>query len=352
MANDSLIENYVNALCREIEQTNLNQEISSIYIGGGTPSILKINQFKRIFKSLHKVFNLGHCNEVTVEANPGTINENLLHDLRSLGVNRLSIGVQSFDDNLLRIIGRIHDSNKAIEAINMAKSIFENVSIDLMYDLPHQTLKILNKTIAMAITLEIKHISIYGLEIEEGTEFGRLLELGKLKLPNDDESEAMYEFITDGLPRHGFNRYEISNFAKLGFESQHNLGYWSDVNYIGFGAAAHSYINNMRYSNVLNVADYINRINSNCEVKQIEEVVTRERAMEEFCFLSLRKAEGINLKNFQLKFGESIESIYFKTIKKLTQQGLIDVDSEHIRLTKRGMKYGNLAFAEFLLNYD
>ena len=353
VANYDLIEDYIKALCSEIGRTRLNQEISTIYIGGGTPSILTIEQFNKIFDVLNRVFNLDRCNEITIEANPGTnLTYSYLNELQRIGINRLSLGVQSFDDETLKIIGRVHNSNEAIEAIILAKSIFSNVSIDLMYDLPNQTLNILHETLTTALNLNVQHISIYGLEIEEGTEFDRLNGLGQLNLPDDDESAEMYAFITSELPKHGYHRYEISNFSKKGFESKHNIGYWSDVEYVGFGVSAHSYLHDMRYSNIANVKEYIDKINANLEVKQIEEVVTKKRAMEEFCFLSLRKAEGIDTKKFQIKFGESIENIYNNSIKKLTEQGLIIVDGEHIKLTERGMKYGNIAFAEFLLTDD
>ena len=355
VADDTIIQRYVKALCNEIKQAAANQKISTIYFGGGTPSILTAVQFTNIFEALHDTFDIDDCDEITVEANPGTnLTHEYLNALQRLGVNRLSLGVQSFDDDLLRILGRIHNSNEAIEAVNLAKSIFENVSLDLMYDLPNQNLKTLKNTIATAIKLNPQHISIYGLEIEESTAFGRLNELGQLNLPNDEESDKMYEYIMNELPKHGFNRYEISNFAKASFESKHNLGYWSDVTYLGFGAGAHSYINSecgmqnsefgLRFSNVTDVQEYIKGVD-----KCLEEIVNKERAMEEFCFLSLRKAEGINTERFKLKFGVSIESIYNKTIDKLSQQGLLNVTNDYIRLTERGMKYGNYAFAEFLL---
>ena len=356
VANAQMIQEYVEALCHEIKLSANSDTISTLYFGGGTPSILTTEQFAKIFEALHENFNLNDYAEITVEANPGThLTHNYLNELRRFGVNRLSLGVQSFDDKLLRTLGRVHNSNEAIQAINLAKSIFDNVSIDLMYDLPGQNLTILSDTIAIALNLQPQHVSIYGLELEESTEFGRLNELEQLNLPNDDESDDMYEYIMSELPKHGFNRYEISNFAKVGFESKHNLGYWSDVPYLGFGASAHSYINSecvmrnsefgVRFSNVADIKKYIKGVD-----KCLEEIVTKERAMEEFCFLSLRKAEGIDIKKFKHKFGVSINSIYNEVIHKLTQQGLIDVTNEQIKLTKRGMKYGNYAFAEFLFD--
>ena len=357
VAQNELIDEYVDALCNEIESSSQSQTVNTVYFGGGTPSILTIDQLYKIFDTLHKNYDLSHCREFTIEANPGTVNKCYLSNLRKLGINRLSLGVQSFDDKLLHILGRIHNSEEAIETVKTAVSIFDNVSIDLMYDLPEQTVEILQNTLATAMSLKVQHISIYGLEVEEGTEFGRLQSLGRLNLPDDEESEKMYKLITKELPQHGFQRYEISNFAIEGFESRHNLGYWSDVEYLGFGAGAHSYIQmpsespfGVRLSNISNIREYIDGIKSGLNLKETEEILTQKAAMEEFCFLALRKAEGIDLKRFKAKFGLDIYSIYAEVIDKLKREGLIEVSETHIKLNERGMKYGNHAFAEFLLD--
>ena len=357
VADTELIEEYVDALCIEIEQSAQSQPVSTIYFGGGTPSILTITQLSKIFNVLSKYHDLSHCSELTLEANPGTVDKHYLDDLRQIGINRLSLGVQSFNDDLLRILGRIHNSQEAVEIVKEAVSIFDNVSIDLMYGLPKQTLEILQSTLNMAMTLNTQHISIYGLEVEAETEFGRLQSIGGLNLPNDDESEAMYELITKELPSHCFKRYEISNFAIEGFESRHNMGYWSDAEYMGLGAGAHSYIKTsskspfgLRLSNTSNVSKYIDDLKGGLNIKQTEEILTQQSAMEEFCFLALRKAEGINLKRFKGKFGIDICTIYNGVINKLKNEGLIEVSNEYIRLNERGMKYGNYAFAEFLID--
>ena len=365
VADSNLINEYVNALCLEIERANIVEPINTIYFGSGTPTILTTEQFSKVFNTLNSKFNLNHCIEITVEANPGTVDLKYLETLRRLGVNRLSLGVQSVDDNLLKILGRIHNSQEAIEIIHNAKSIFDNVSIDLMYDLPNQTYDILKNTLEMAMNLEVQHISIYGLEVEEETEFGRLYNLNKLILPSEEESGTMYDFITNELPKRGWYRYEISNYAKKGYESRHNLGYWSDVSYIGFGAGAHSYLLmqnvecrmqnekidlGVRFSNTRNIKEYILKIKNQKEVKIIEEMVNRQAAIEEFCFLSLRKAEGIDTLKFQNKFNVTIESIYDKIIKKLLEKHLIEMNNQRIYLTKLGMKYGNQVFCEFLLS--
>ena len=357
VAQGDLIEEYVNALCMEIEQSAQNQKINTVYFGGGTPSILTIEQLSKILDALHKKYDFSRCKEFTLEANPGTVDKIYLADLKSLGINRLSLGVQSFDDDLLHALGRIHNSQEATEIVKTAVSIFDNVSVDLMYDLPNQTVEILQRTLNIAMTLNIQHISIYGLEIEAGTEFGKLYNSGCLKLPNDDESNEMYEIISKTLPRRGFKRYEISNYAIEGFESRHNLGYWSDVEYLGLGAGAHSYIKNhtespfgLRLSNISNVKEYVNGIKCGLNIKQTEEVLTQKSAMEEFCFLALRKAEGINLKRFKEKFKISIYNIYSNVIDKLKHERLIEISNDYIKLNEKGMKYGNHAFAEFLID--
>ena len=355
IAEENLIDKYVEALCLEIERFKNNRSISTIYFGGGTPSILTLQQFKKIFDTLYSNFNLENTIEITVEANPGTVDYKYLEKLKNLGVNRLSLGVQSFDDNLLKILGRIHNSQEALKIIETAKNIFDNVSIDLMYDLPEQNLNILEKSLEIAIILEVQHISIYGLEIEEKTEFERLHKIGKLNLPSDEESNKMYDYITSELPKRGWHRYEISNYAKKGFESQHNLGYWSDIEYLGFGAGSHSYIkgndNNFgtRWSNIVNVNEYIEYINCYQDVRILEEEINEQAAMEEFCFLSLRKAEGIDVVKFKKKFNIPIENIYHKVIDKLCRKKLITIVDNKIKLTKLGMKYGNQVFSEFLL---
>ena len=344
-----LRQSYVDALCLEIEHRTVDDIIETVYIGGGTPTVLSVNQIDRIINALARHYKFDPNVELTVEANPGTIDRNYLVDLRSSGVNRLSIGVQSFDDRLLRSIGRIHTAQEAIETVAAAKNIFDNVSADLIYSLPDQSLDDL-RSIDQIKKLDVEHVSVYGLEVEEGTEFYRMQSEGRLELPTEELDEAMYDYVTTELPRLGWRRYEISNFAKPGFESRHNLGYWSDAKYLGIGAGAHSYDHSERRSNVEDVVAYIEGINDGHDVSILEATVTRKAAVEEFCFLSLRKADGIDRKHFQKKFDTAIEKIFGSVIDKLALDGLIAVDADHIRLTERGMKIGNIVFAEFLID--
>ena len=342
VSNAEEIAAYVDALISEIRSSSLLLTPYSLYFGGGTPTILKINQLEKIISQL----NLDNAAEITIEANPGTVDENYLRNLREIGFNRLSLGVQSFNDEILKILGRIHDSETALETVQTAKKYFDNVSIDLMYGLPRQSLSDVQNAVEIAVAQDVQHISIYGLEIEDGTNFGKWYAEGKLILPDDGE---MYDYITETLPRLGFRRYEISNFAKENFESRHNLGYWTGKKYLGIGAGAHSYDGKRRTSNICDVATYIRKIRVGETVSQIEEIISPNAAIEEFCFLGLRTAEGLSVEKFAKKFGKDIFEIYGAVIEKYLKLGLLESSNGRIFFTPRGMKFGNVVFADFLL---
>lgn len=354
---------YIDALCREITvQGALYRgrwgRPATIYMGGGTPSVLPSALMKKLLKTVQEIFGVslesGHRQsgpfEFTMECNPGTIAPAYLKMLRRYGVNRLSFGVQTFDDVLLKRIGRIHTGAQAREAMELARAAgFRNVSMDLIYGLPDETIEMLQHDLETMISLQPEHISIYGLQLEEGTAFARMKEMGKLSLPDDDTVEAMYDAMTSFLPQHGYARYEISNFAKPGFESRHNLSYWQDVPYLGLGAAAHSYLEGQRYENVRDIPAYIEGIRLGRSIRREEEPATRRIAMEEFAFLALRTAEGIDKQRFAKKFGVTLEEIYHEAIAKLKGQGLLEDAGDSVHLTELGMKYGNAAFEAFLL---
>lgn len=335
---------YVEALIREINLRGDSSKVETIYFGGGTPTTLTLNQLEKIICAIRKNFNVDNCAEITIEANPGTVDENYLRGLKALGFNRLSLGVQSFDEALLKILGRIHDSQTAIETVELAKKFFDNVSVDLMYGLPNQTLDNLRRDLMQIKILDVAHVSIYGLEIEEDTKFFELARADKLPLPDENLCADMYDFITETLPTLGYHRYEISNFAKKNFESRHNCGYWTGKSYFGFGAGAHSFDGKLRTSNVRDVATYIKG-----NAPEIEEVVTRQAAMEEFCFLGLRMVDGISAQVFENKFGVKIFDVFGEVIAKNCRLGLLKIDGEKISLTKRGLALGNEVFADFLL---
>jgi len=289
--------------------------------------------------------------EWTLEVNPGTVDEEKLTMLFQNGVNRLSFGAQSFNDCLLKKIGRIHDRRQSIETINLAEKVgFQNMSLDLMYGLPKQTMDDLKESIAQAAKLPVKHISIYGLKVEPGTVFAKLQEKNQLSLPSEEVDEAMYELVMSSLPQYGYQRYEISNFARSSFESKHNLKYWQDQPYLGLGASAHSYLDAKRFSNVANVKEYMQRISAGVSPRQQCEKLDAKMLMEEFCFLALRTKNGIDIEKFEAKFSSNFFSIYGHIIDSLKIKKLIEQDGKCIYLTALGMKYGNQVFCEFLLD--
>jgi oxygen-independent coproporphyrinogen III oxidase len=353
---------YIDALCREIAvQGALYRgrwgRPATIYMGGGTPSVLPVELMEKLLAKIQEVFAAEDGEgeqknplEFTVECNPGTIDLEYLKMLRRYGVSRLSFGVQTFNDLLLKRIGRIHTGAQAKEAVELARAAgFQNVSMDLIYGLPEETVEMLQQDLETMISLQPEHISIYGLQLEKGTAFAKMQEIGKLHLPDDDTVEKMYDTMTSFLPQHGYARYEISNFARPGFESRHNLSYWQDVPYLGLGAAAHSYLEGQRYENVHEIPLYIEGIRSGKGVRREEEPVTRAIAMEEFAFLALRTAKGIDKRRFAEKFGVTLAEVYAEPIAKLRQQGLLAEEGDFVHLTELGMKYGNAAFEEFLL---
>ena len=323
-------------------------DAATLYIGGGTPTALPPAFLTDILENLRKT--AGNPIECTVEANPGTVDEAYLTQIKAAGANRLSLGVQSFDDRLLRAIGRIHTAEEARAAFHAARAAgFTNVSLDLMYGLPTQALGDLKRSVEEALALAPEHISVYGLIVEEGTPMAAAEGAGKLALPSEDAAEEMYDWLTEVLPACGYHRYEISNFARPGFESRHNLGYWRNVPYLGVGAAAHGYVDGVRWGNEADTRAYIRGIREGCSVRTPEDAVrTRENAMEEYAFLALRTVEGIDAADFARTFGAALEDIYGAVIEKYIIEGLLCRTSTHIALTPAGMKVGNEIFAAFL----
>lgn len=320
----------------------------TIYIGGGTPTALNAHQLEKLLEIVKKYVAVAE--EFTVEMNPGTVDREKLLLLQQAGVNRLSVGVQSFDDHCLKKIGRIHTVQEAVDTIELAHNLgFDNISLDLIYGLPQQDREILTKSVERALTLPVQHISIYGLQLEEGTAFQRMADMGKLHLPTDELVEAMHDYIVEKLPEAGYQRYEISNYALPGYESKHNLSYWQDVDYLGLGSGAHSYWQGTRYENPRGIDDYISVLEAGRLPATLEEQVDRQAHMEEYCFLGLRTAAGIDKNLFQQKFGVDLFTVYGRTIEKLVAQDLLQHTARGIALTPLGMKYGNQVFGEFLL---
>ena len=324
----------------------------TVYLGGGTPTALPPALMERLLAGLREFLAAApDALEFTCECNPGTVDAAYLSLLRAGGVNRLSLGVQTFDDALLRRIGRIHTAAEVCAAVRQARAAgFRNLSLDLMYGLPGQTLAGLEMSVQQALALAPQHISIYGLQVEEGTPFARAQAAGQLALPTEEESEVMYDYMTAALPAAGYARYEISNFARPGFESRHNLGYWQDVPYLGIGAAAHSYLGGQRYENPRGIEEYLAALRTDGRARREEEPLTRATSMEEFAFLALRTARGIDRARFAARFGCELASVYADAIARMRARGFLEEDAQGVRLTPLGMKYGNWVFEAFLLD--
>ncbi len=348
------MEAYTDALCKELavkgETLSSLGKASTIYIGGGTPTALPVPLLARVIQTAQAVIPTTDTLEFTVEANPGTVTLETMTMLSTLGVNRVSIGAQVFDDAILKRIGRIHTSQDIRDAVRWARAaLIVDVSVDLMYGLPGQTIDILKWSVGSSMDLAVTHISVYGLTVEDGTPFSREKATGTLALPSDEAEEEMYDYLAETLPKFGFRRYEISNYARHDFLCRHNLGYWQDRPYFGFGAAAHSYHDGKRTANVRDVGEYIKAVNRGESPAHTEETVTRKKHIEEFCFLALRTAEGIDRKTFFKTFGQEVESLYQKAIDEFKAKNFLEETPTHFRLTPLGMKFGNQAFAAFLL---
>lgn len=349
-----LYQPYVAALCQEISGVGgvlSGNTIDTIFIGGGTPTVLEAEDLQRILDQVYTSFTVAKDAEISIEANPGTVDREKLVVLRAAGVNRISFGVQTFSDLLLPSIGRIHSAAQATQAITMAQEAgFRNINIDLMYGLPGQTKIELEDSIRQAIKLNVSHISAYGLKVEEGTPFGILEEAGKLLLPAEDDDEAMYQLTTTAMPQAGFKRYEISNYAKDGYECRHNLKYWQYQPYIGLGAAAHSFWQGERIANTAEVATYIEKIQNNQSPVENREIPDVKTGMGEYVFLALRTVEGLFVEKFNAYFASDFFEQYGDVVSELVAKQLIHVTKKQIYLTEVGMKYGNIVFRAFLLD--
>lgn len=348
------VDEYVEMLIREIALTAQNKGISpieTIYVGGGTPTTLTPKQLDRLLTGMreHLPFQIG--NEFTFEANPGDLSIEKLSVLKEHGVNRLSMGVQTFNDHLLKKIGRIHRAADVYRSIEHARKVgFENISIDLIYRLPNQTEEDFKDSLTKALALDLPHYSTYSLILENKTIFYQLMRQGKLPLPSEDAEANMYQYAIDMMAAQGRKQYEISNFALPGFESKHNLLYWKNEGYYGFGAGAHGYTGGIRYQNYGPIQQYLTPLREQKLPILRENTLSLEAKMEEEMFLGLRKLEGINTSHFAKKFGISFAEVYQDVFDTLAQKELLEIDGEWIRLTPQGKFLGNEVFQAFLMN--
>lgn len=345
---------YVDALIKEIQNSqNTNKYIvTTIYIGGGTPSFINETYIKDILQAIYKKWEIKNDVEITIEVNPGTITKEKLEAYKNMGINRLSIGLQSTNNYLLNKIGRIHSYEEFIENYILARKIgFENINIDLMLALPEQNMEDLMQSVKKVINLNPEHISIYSLILEENTELWKKVKNKEENLVEDDLEREMYWKSKKAFEAAGYIHYEISNYAKPGFESKHNKNCWSQKQYLGFGIAAHSYFKGKRFYNVEDLNKYITNIEKNEFKNNIiieEENRTKEDSAKEYMMLGLRKIEGVSISEFQRKF-ELNPLFYFRfEISKLQEMDLIEVDLDNIRLTKKGLDLANIVFEEFI----
>ena len=346
---DYLREDYVDALCKEIEEKASKYIIKSIFIGGGTPSYLDTKEISKILSSIKKL-DLIEGMEFTMECNPGALLEEKLRAMLNGGVNRISMGLQAVQNSLLKDIGRIHSFKQFEENFNLARKVgFKNINVDLMFGLPNQKVDEWKESLEVIANLNPEHISAYSLIIEEGTAFYKLWEKDKLILPSEDEERTMYEITKSILDKFGYHQYEISNYSKEGFECYHNKVYWKCEEYLGVGSASTSFIDGKRIKNIENVKKYIDKINSGEEVVEDIIINTLEDSMEEFVFMGLRMLSGISISEFNKRFGVNIESIYKEVIDKNINKKLLVLENDKLKLTEKGIELSNSVMSDFIL---
>ncbi len=344
---------YVDCLINEIINKKIENIkcVNTIYIGGGTPSILESNDVVKIIDAIKQRFKIESDCEITIEVNPGTVTKTKLEDYKNAGINRLSIGLQSTSDRILKLIGRIHSYEEFLNTYNLAKEVgFENINVDLMLAIPTQTETELLESVQKVIDLNPKHISLYSLILEEGTELEKMISEGKYELLSEELERKMYWDTKKLLESNSYNHYEISNFSKIGYESKHNRDCWNQEEYIGFGVAAHSYYKDVRFANIISLEKYIDNIKNNNMEKNVEihEVQDKPAKMREFMLIGLRQINGVKISDFERKFRIN-PLFYFRfEISKLTDEDLIEVDLDNIKLTKKGLDLANQVFEEFI----
>ena len=348
-------ETYVYALVQEMDlwvsehPESKAKPIDTIYFGGGTPTELSIQQLQMIVDKIKSTFTITDDCHMTIESNPGEVDLQYLTKLVKLGFNRISFGVQTFDDKALTMLHRSHNGEKAKQVVYEAKEAgFTDINIDLIYGLPRQTLEDIQHNLHILKDLPINHISTYGLQVEVGTYLYHLVQKNLISIPSESIDEAMYDTMMEGLKNQGFERYEISNFAKDSFYSRHNLKYWHYVDYLGFGAGAHSFYEGIRRSNNRNVMPYIQAVDRYTMPTIDTETITVERAQEDFCFLALRTKWGLDEQKFEDRFGVSVHKLFGNILEDLVTKGLLEYQNGSYHLSSEGAKHGNYVFSQFI----
>lgn len=340
---------------KEISNKDIpGKDISTVFFGGGTPSVLSELQIESIVKAIRKNYNILPGAEITIECNPGTVSFAKLLAYKAIGINRISFGLQSADDKELKSIGRIHSYEEFLESYQMArKAGFNNINIDLISALPNQTIASWKNTLEKSVALEPEHISAYSLILEEGTKLYEMIEKERKKgidrIPCEESERQMYYYTNEYLEKNGYKHYEISNYAKSGFECEHNLNYWSPNWYLGFGIGAASYYNGIRYKNIDDIKEYISNAPDLSKIRTQVHELTKENMIEEFMFLGLRKISGISKREFYERFQVKYENIYQTVNDKLIKQGMLMQKEDRIFLTTKGIDLSNMVMSEFLL---
>lgn len=354
-ASNQQIEEYVQALIEEIryyKEFVKKYEVSTVFWGGGTPSLLTGEQMKALMEALGQTFFIRQNAEITMEANPGTVTVEKLLACQKAGINRISFGLQSVNNEELKMLGRIHTYEEFLESYEAArKAGFQNINVDLISAIPKQTVSSWEQTLQTIISLQPEHISAYSLIVEEGTTFAKLYGEGcKLEhlLPMEEDERRMYERTEELLREAGYHRYEISNYAKEGYECQHNLGYWERKEYLGLGLGASSLIEETRFHNTDEMEEYLRDASNPILLRRGQEKLDRQEQMEEFVFLGLRKIRGIQEEKFAEMFGEDIWDCYGRNLERVIKEGLLEREEGVLRLTRKGIDVSNYVFYEIL----
>lgn len=354
-ADEKAIETYVKALIEEICVHGVrNQEriVTTIFLGGGTPSLLSGEQMQRIMSVLKENFHVSLDAEISMEANPGTVTKEKLDAYKRAGINRISFGLQSTKNDELKLLGRIHTYEDFLESFKLARECgFDNINVDLISAIPRQTKETWQESLRQICFLKPEHISAYSLIIEEGTDFAKRYgegTKGEAELPSEEEERLMYQLTEDILEMSGYHRYEISNYAKVGKECRHNLGYWERKDYLGIGLGSSSLLDNVRYKNTSDLQMYLKQSGDLQAIQEEREVLSASEQLEEHIFLGLRKMQGISIKGFEDTFGKSLKECYGENIRRMMQAGLLVIEDDFLRLSKKGIDVSNYVFAEIL----
>ena len=343
---------YVDALTAEIQAQGkryANREVISVFFGGGTPTALEIPMLAQLMRAVSESFRGAADAEITTEANPGTLSFEMAAALKKMGFNRLSMGVQAWQNSILRSLGRIHTIEEFLENYHAVRQAgFENVNVDLMFALPGQTMAEWQETLRHIVALKPEHISAYSLILEEGTPFCESYREGELHPVSEETDREMYHWAVDYLAEQGYRQYEISNFARAGRQSRHNCIYWRAEEYLGLGLGAHSYMDGVRFHNGYDLQAYISAEGNPLRLREDAERLTEADALAEFMFLGLRLTEGVSFARFRQRFGKEMDAVYGKELRELTELGLLVREKDGVRLSRRGVDVSNFVFERFL----